>query len=492
MMHRPEALRRRRAGQRRLGGADHLHAYRQHAHLRRRAEGVPRAHSDQVRHAYLPDKPNSYAASARTPRRPTRRSGRPIWPTRRSGSPSCCRSSQGDQLRLYTLIYNRFVASQMTPAVFAVTNVESRQAAEGLFKAQGTNPEVRRLPQVLVPAGKQEDTLLPALTQDQKLDLLELTADPALHRAAAALQRGVAGQDAGKGRHRPAQHLRHHHRARSRSAATSRRRTAASSPPRLGMKVTDLLVEHFPKVMDLQVHPATWRRSWIRSRRRRSTATRCSTSSTSRSPQALKEAETKMTGATREKCPQCGRPLVERFSRKIRQVLRLLGLSRIRAVQLTSSRRGRKGPAASRSRCKSPTEHRAARTAASRWCKRMGRRGTFLGCSGYPECKTTMNFEPKASRCWPARRPSTCARSAASRWCCVRAARPVPGLQRLSEVQERQGRRCRGQPGASRSTRASSARSAAAPMLVKKGRAVRSWAAAPIRSAAATSRCPPS
>ena len=30
----------------------------------------------------------------------------------------------GDQLRLYTLIYNRFVASQMSPAIFAVTNVE--------------------------------------------------------------------------------------------------------------------------------------------------------------------------------------------------------------------------------------------------------------------------------------------------------------------------------------------------------------------------------
>ena len=30
----------------------------------------------------------------------------------------------GDQLRLYTLIYHRFVASQMTPAIFAVTNVE--------------------------------------------------------------------------------------------------------------------------------------------------------------------------------------------------------------------------------------------------------------------------------------------------------------------------------------------------------------------------------
>ncbi len=51
---------------------------------------------------------------------------------------------QGDQLRLYTLIYQRFVASQMTPAVFAVTNVEvmatpngKGERPSGLFKAQG-------------------------------------------------------------------------------------------------------------------------------------------------------------------------------------------------------------------------------------------------------------------------------------------------------------------------------------------------------------------
>ncbi len=34
------------------------------------------------------------------------------------------------------MIYRRFVASQMTPAIFAVTNVEVT-AGEGLFKAQG-------------------------------------------------------------------------------------------------------------------------------------------------------------------------------------------------------------------------------------------------------------------------------------------------------------------------------------------------------------------
>ncbi len=41
-----------------------------------------------------------------------------------------------DQFRLYQLIYSRFVASQMTPAVYMVTDV-AITAGDGLFKAQG-------------------------------------------------------------------------------------------------------------------------------------------------------------------------------------------------------------------------------------------------------------------------------------------------------------------------------------------------------------------
>src|SRR5439155_15611628 len=70
-----------------------------------------------------------------------------------------------DQLRLYTLIYNRFMASQMTPAVFAVTNVDVRaesgesraEGPFGIFKAQGKVMKFDGYRRVLAPAGKQED-----------------------------------------------------------------------------------------------------------------------------------------------------------------------------------------------------------------------------------------------------------------------------------------------------------------------------------------------
>src|SRR5262249_60729324 len=78
-----------------------------------------------------------------------------------------------DLIKLYTLIYNRFVASQMTPAVFAVTKVDV-SAAQGIFRATGKVMKFDGYRRVLPPAGKQADTILPALTEKQKLDLLDL------------------------------------------------------------------------------------------------------------------------------------------------------------------------------------------------------------------------------------------------------------------------------------------------------------------------------
>src|SRR5207245_3971357 len=90
----------------------------------------------------------------------------------------------GDQLRLYTLIYNRFVASQMAPAVFAVTNVEvtatpAPSASEGstptgLFKAQGKILKFDGFRRVLAPASKQDDALLPPPAEKQALDRRDL------------------------------------------------------------------------------------------------------------------------------------------------------------------------------------------------------------------------------------------------------------------------------------------------------------------------------
>jgi DNA topoisomerase I len=119
---------------------------------------------------YVPAQPNRYASG-----KGAQEAHEAVRPTDLAYTPErVAKYLPQDQLRLYTLIYNRFVASQMTPAVFAVTNVEVR-AAEGLFKAQGKVLKFDGYRRVLPPGGKQEDALLPAVEEKQLLDLLNLS-----------------------------------------------------------------------------------------------------------------------------------------------------------------------------------------------------------------------------------------------------------------------------------------------------------------------------
>ena len=76
---------------------------------------------------YVPEQPNRYTSG-----KSAQEAHEAVRPTDLAYTPeSVAKSLPHDQLRLYTLIYNRFVASQMTPAIFAVTNVQV-SAADGL------------------------------------------------------------------------------------------------------------------------------------------------------------------------------------------------------------------------------------------------------------------------------------------------------------------------------------------------------------------------
>src|SRR5690606_5642027 len=79
----------------------------------------------------------------------------------------------GDQFRLYELIWRRFVASQCTPAVIAVTTYDIA-AGRGQFRARGQVVKFPGYRKVLSPVGKQDDTELPAVKERDVLDRLDL------------------------------------------------------------------------------------------------------------------------------------------------------------------------------------------------------------------------------------------------------------------------------------------------------------------------------
>jgi DNA topoisomerase-1 len=278
------------------------------------------------------------------------------------------------------MIYNRFVASQMSPAIFAITNVEVT-AAKGIFKAQGKIMKFDGYRKVLPPVGKQEDALLPGLVERLALDLLKLKAsqhftEPPPRFNEASLVKTLEKEGIG----RPSTYATIITKIQERNYVELKERRFYAT--KLGMTVTDLLVEHFPKIMDLKftshmeeelddIETRKYQRNEVLNEFYQPFV------------QALQQAEGKL-AADAEKCPECGKPLVEKFS-KFGKFFGCSGHPDCKYIKRNS------GPATPREPPK-PTDI-ACPNCGKPMVQRMSRRGPFLGCSGYPECKTTMNLD---------------------------------------------------------------------------------------------------
>ena len=330
--------------------------------------------------SYLPDEPNRYASG-----KSAQEAHEAVRPTDLSYTPQkLAKQLPHDLLRLYTLIYNRFVASQMKPAVFAITNIEVTAAA-GLFKSQGKILKFDGYRRVLPPGGKQEDALLPALREKQKLDLLDLVptqhfTQPPPRYSEASLVKSLEKEGIG----RPSTYASIISKIQERGYVEQKERRFHASE--LGMVVTDLLVEHFPKVMDFKF---TGHMEEELDQIEASKIGRDDVLTEFWEPfrQSLEIAKTKMQSVkgveTEEKCPQCGKALVIRYSKKTGS--KFLGCSGYPECSFTRPVDGPK---------EAPviTEHKCP-TCGKPMVQRMGARGPFLGCTGYPECRTTMNFD---------------------------------------------------------------------------------------------------
>jgi DNA topoisomerase-1 len=348
---------------------------------------------------YLPEQPNKFASG-----KSAQEAHEAIRPTDVSFTPHRVQSLglHGDQLRLYTLIYNRFVASQMSPAVFAVTNVEVTAAPQahggpsvglGLLKAQGKVLKFDGFRKVLAPAGKQEDATLPALHEQQALDRLDLTASqhftqPPPRYNEASLVKALEKEGIG----RPSTY------APIIGKITSDKRGYIEVKDRrfyateIGKVVTDLLVQYFPNIMDLKFT------SHFEEELDDIETAKCRYVDVLNEfwgpfSKALDEAEEKMPSKrgveTGEMCPKCGRPLVVNYSKKTRR--EFVGCSGFsdkenpcKYIKPGEGEEARPEPEVTDVTCPK---------CGKPMLKRMGRSGPFLGCSGYPDCKTTMNFD---------------------------------------------------------------------------------------------------
>ena len=157
--------------------------------------------------------------------------------------------------KLYDLVWRRAVASQMPPAVFRVKTVEVEatpkdpRAKKALFRANGSTVQFDGFLRVW-PA-KREESELPEVTRDQKISCQKLLpvqhfTEPPPRYSEASLVKTL--EEAGIGR--PSTYAPIISTIQDRGYVT-RDQDRRLTPVELGVMVNDLLVEHFPEVVDI-------------------------------------------------------------------------------------------------------------------------------------------------------------------------------------------------------------------------------------------------
>ncbi len=282
-----------------------------------------------------------------------------------------------EQLKLYTLIWNRFLASQMSAAQLEVTTVWLTAGRSG-FKATGTRvlfPGFLKLmqeDQTLEPT-QTKSQLLPVLTQGETVTAVSITPSqhftkpPARYTEASLIR---AMEELGIGR--PSTYAPTLQTLSTRSYVHHQGR--ALVPTELGEIVTDLLLKHFPKILDVQF-TARMEEELDEVEEGQEKWAHCVRDFYEPFSQALELAKTQMRSVkrpaepTNEICPQCGRPIVLKWGRNGK----FFSCSGFPACRFAK-------PVTTGIECPEPG-------CTGELVRRRSRRGFFYGCTRYPECR---------------------------------------------------------------------------------------------------------
>ncbi|MBN1615186.1 MAG: type I DNA topoisomerase [Deltaproteobacteria bacterium] len=302
-----------------------------------------------------------------------------------------------DQFRLYQLIWTRFLACQMNPALYDQTIIDV--AAGGyLFRAQGA---VMKFPgyRIVYSEGKEEDekpndkdfdNILPDVSEGEILHLTELRPDqkftqPPPRFTEATLVRELEERGIG----RPSTY------ATILSTIQERDYVKLDKgrfyPTDLGMLVTELLVRSFPKILEVAFTASMENQLDMieeGSKNRFDTLNDFYASFQGELQRAKSDMKNvKGEGiSTNLTCEKCGSPMVIKLGRngKFLACSAYPGCKNTRNIELTDQgnilNNVENDPKVLCSICGKPMLIKS------------GRFGRFLGCSGYPECKNTMKI----------------------------------------------------------------------------------------------------
>ncbi len=197
---------------------------------------------------YLPETPNRFKSKKSA--QEAHEAIRPALPLREPESIE--KYLTPEQYKLYSLIWNRFISSQMTPAVFSTVSVEIK-AGRFIFKAQGSQKIFSGFSIVYEENGekKESEKILPPLTVDENLILLKLNPSqhftkPPARFSEASLVKTLEEYGIG----RPSTYAPIIYTIAARNYV--KRKEGYLHPSELGMIVTDLLMKNFSDILDFE------------------------------------------------------------------------------------------------------------------------------------------------------------------------------------------------------------------------------------------------
>jgi DNA topoisomerase-1 len=291
---------------------------------------------------YLPEKPNIFKV-----KKSAQDAHEAVRPTSIAKTPDSVKPFLAeDEFELYKLIWQRFVSSQMNPAIYDQTTVEV-EAGKGIFRATGS---VIKFPgfTIIYSEGKEEEEeakdkeeekRLPDLSEGEELKLLALEGNQHFTQPPPRFtESSLVKELEEKGIGRPSTYATILSTIQDRGYVVKEK--SRLKPTILGSSVSDLLIEGFPEIMDVQF--------------------------TAEMEEKLDEVEEGNINWAE---------LLKRFYKEFGK--------RLKQAEVSMKSLRREGV---------PTDIDCDQCGAKMIIK-WGKRGEFLSCSRYPECKNAKQFE---------------------------------------------------------------------------------------------------
>ena len=318
-----------------------------------------------------------------------------IRPTSIARKPQSIKDSLSlDQMKLYTLIWNRFVSSQMESAVLDQTSADIT-VSDYIFRATGSVIKFEGFMAVYL-EGKDEESeedkegLLPELTEGQKLNLTSLLPEqhftqPPPRYTEASLVKELEQKGIG----RPSTYSPIIGTIQDRGYVEKEGK--ALKPTELGVTVNEQLVKHFPVIMDIEF---TAHMEDDLDKIVEGSMDMISVLNEFYGPfdETLKKAETGMEKIkkeimTEEKCPKCGKPMMIRSGR-FGDFMACSGYPECKTTKPLPGSQEAEEVKEVCEKCGKPMVMKRSRF------------GSFLACSGYPDCKNIKSIlKPTGIKC---------------------------------------------------------------------------------------------